>query len=295
MKHPFLMHGLLASAAMHLAWLRPDEAQGYLRLCDQHQCTAISSFREQLHRVDKRNAGALFALAVLLGGAAFARMLPRVTTQSTDASEEILECIVEVITLTRGARDVLDLGAQWVYESPMRNAVAGFEAPAHALAPAHVRERMHQLEELCISECEDGSQRNACLEALRHLRSTYDTVCTLHKDQLEIGHVMRWLVMPSPLYLDMLREHNDMAVLILCHFWILWTAFRHLWFVQDLASLTLPFLRSILADRYRSWLDWVNIELESGMPCLNSTAVLSSVPSTMSTPDTSNHSPHTPF
>lgn len=282
--HPYLMHGILATSAMHLAYLRPNEVRKYLRLCDQHQVIAIAQFRKRLGNVDSQNAAALFALAALLSAAALARMLPRMRTLSPENGGSVVEWILETITLTRGARDVLALGSHWVYESPMRNAVLGFDPPPYALAPTHVRSHIHLLSEFCIATCTDPVHRATCLEAIQHLRTTYDTVCTLARDQLEIGHLMTWFVKLSPGFLDLLREHHSTAVLILCDFWVLWGAFRHLWYVQDLAALSLPILEGLLDETHRPWLDWAKAELSENMPCLKDTGHVSGTMSSLSTP-----------
>lgn len=292
-KHPYLMHGMLASSAMHLAHAQPSEAQKYLRLCDQHQTIAISQLREQLNRIDASNAAALFALAALLSVASLARLLPRVARLPKENTCDVLDWIVEIMTLTRGARDVLTLGYQWVQESPMRNALIGFDPPPHALAPAHVRAHMHRLSEFCIEGCTDAFDRDTCLEAIRYLRSTYDTACTLPLEALEIGHVMAWFVQPCPRFVDMLRERHPMAVLILYHHWVLWAGHRRSWLVQDLASLTLPFLEDLLDEKHQPWTEWPKTELANGMPCLDGTVRFFPAAS-MSTPSTSVRSPYTP-
>lgn len=91
MDHPYLMHGLLATSAMHLVYLRPDEAQKCLCLCDQHQVIAIAQFRKQLGGVNSHNAAAVFALAALLSAAPLARMLPRMRNLGPENAGSVIE------------------------------------------------------------------------------------------------------------------------------------------------------------------------------------------------------------
>jgi len=283
--HPYLMHGVLATSAMHLAYLRPDEAQRYLRLCDEHQCAAIGQFREQLKAINAHNAAALFALAALVSMATLARMLPKVRRLQREHAGDILDWILETIHLTRGARDVLMTGEKWVWGSPMRNAMLGFDPPSDALAPTHVRHHMYHLSEFCISACTDTHKRTICLDAIQELHSTYDTVCSLTQKQLEVGHLMHWFVKASPGFIDLLRERDSMAVLILCHFWLLWAAFQHLWYVQDLALRSLLFLEDLLDEIHRPWLEWAKAELRDDMPCLNGAAHTPMTTTTTPTPN----------
>ena len=68
-------------------------------------------------------------------------------------------------------------------------------------------------------------------------------------------------VMLSPGFIDLLREHDSTAVLILYHFWLLWAAYQHLWYVQDLALRSLPFLEDLLDEIHRPWLEWAKASL----------------------------------
>lgn len=74
MKHTFLMHGLLALSALHLAYLNPSSSSKYLQLCDKHQAIALQKFRAILSsNIDPSLADALFALSSTISVSAMAR------------------------------------------------------------------------------------------------------------------------------------------------------------------------------------------------------------------------------
>lgn len=76
LKHAFLMHGLLAFAALHLALIKPESSVKYLQLCDRHQAIALQKFRSVLsspEAFDSELADALFALSVTLSLSSMAR------------------------------------------------------------------------------------------------------------------------------------------------------------------------------------------------------------------------------
>ena len=74
LKHTFLMHGLLALSALHLAYRNPTTSTRYLQLCDKHQSIALSSFRTSLSAdMTQDLADALFALASTISVSSMAR------------------------------------------------------------------------------------------------------------------------------------------------------------------------------------------------------------------------------
>jgi hypothetical protein len=46
-KHPFLMHGILASSALHLAHVLPERQQEYTVLAANHESMALPAFRSE--------------------------------------------------------------------------------------------------------------------------------------------------------------------------------------------------------------------------------------------------------
>ena len=72
--HVFLMHGLLALSALHLAFEQPNRSAHYLQLCDKHQSIALNKFRAILSsEIDPEVADALFALASTISVSSMAR------------------------------------------------------------------------------------------------------------------------------------------------------------------------------------------------------------------------------
>ena len=66
-QHAFLMHGILALSALHLAYLSNYQETKYLQLCDKHQSIALKRFREILSgEIDPSVSDALFALSATI-------------------------------------------------------------------------------------------------------------------------------------------------------------------------------------------------------------------------------------
>jgi len=81
-KHPFLLHGLLALAALKMAYSQPSESARYLTLSDKHQAVAISGLRQALAGpIGPEIATCLFSLSSVISMSAMARACARAATQ----------------------------------------------------------------------------------------------------------------------------------------------------------------------------------------------------------------------
>lgn len=86
-KHPFLMHGILALAALHLAHHRPSSSVQLLQTCDKHQAIALEKFRSILSSpVDFQLADARFALAATLAVSSMARKCADTDSSALDVN-----------------------------------------------------------------------------------------------------------------------------------------------------------------------------------------------------------------
>ena len=114
-KHSFLMHGLLALAAIHLAHLKPGSSSRYLQACDKHQAIALETFRSiLLSPFDTELADALFAFSGVLPVSSMARSC----TPSESATLD-MNAVTELFMLTRGVKHVLQLSRDHIKDGPL--------------------------------------------------------------------------------------------------------------------------------------------------------------------------------
>src|SRR5436190_9214791 len=104
--HPFLMHGLLALAALHLVECSGDEGEGrrmYAELATRHQNLALASFRPELNNITSSNCNAVFAFSSLIAVFAFAFSQSAGNKRTAEPISEVLQDFF----LFRGVEGVL--------------------------------------------------------------------------------------------------------------------------------------------------------------------------------------------
>jgi hypothetical protein len=62
----YLMHGVLSTAALHLAYLNTDQRDKYNFLSTQHQDLALGPFRSAMPQITPENCHQVFAFSLLL-------------------------------------------------------------------------------------------------------------------------------------------------------------------------------------------------------------------------------------
>lgn len=127
-RHSFLMHGLLAFAALHLAYVEPDRSPKYLQVCDKHQAVALEEFRTILSSPFESDlADALFALSGILPISSMARSCTRSETATLD-----MDTVSELFMLTRGVKHVIQLSREHIKDSPLEAMLESRSCPVDA-------------------------------------------------------------------------------------------------------------------------------------------------------------------
>lgn len=193
LKHTFLMHGLLALAALHLAYRHPEAQMRYLQLCDKHQTVALKTFRTVLSSdINPELADALFALSAVISISSMAR-----SCAVNDAAAIDIDAIVEVFFLTRGVRDVIHVHYERIRQGPMVEMFENQTKPegTELTLPPSVSSRFEAIRQMLVNYGLDPEALTHCQAALRDLEDIYQDIMYFGPlTNLEIGQVFRWKV-----------------------------------------------------------------------------------------------------
>ncbi|KAK0118392.1 hypothetical protein ONS95_012681 [Cadophora gregata] len=98
----YLLHGMLATAASHLAYLKPDHRAKYNLLSRQHQDLALGPFQQAMESITEENASFVFSYGILLvvGSLSSSEIIP--TQRGNEPSSRIADWVICI----RGCRSV---------------------------------------------------------------------------------------------------------------------------------------------------------------------------------------------
>ncbi|ESZ96749.1 hypothetical protein SBOR_2893 [Sclerotinia borealis F-4128] len=105
MKHPFLLHGLLALSALHYAESHADP-QKYIEIATSHHTQGLTLYRSILPNISEQNTTASIAFSSLTAMFAFGLARPvSVNAEST----ELLDDLVQIFVLAKGWHTIVNV------------------------------------------------------------------------------------------------------------------------------------------------------------------------------------------
>jgi hypothetical protein len=260
-KHTFLMHGLLALSALHLATMRPAQVNKYASLCDKHQASALASYRQILTHITDDVAEALFALSTILSISSLARATLK-ASQMEAAPHISVESICELLYLTRGVREVKEATGERVSRGPFSIVLQGHELTADV--QVNLSPKISSVFRELDINCADQEQRRFCSEAVTHLRDVFEgTLGKYHINDLEMGQVWRWTAMLSYDFIKMVQAHFPPALVITAYFTVAAMMLREQWFISNWGSLAFDGIRIALKGELEDYLVWPQEQMNS--------------------------------
>lgn len=262
LEHPFLMHGLLALAALHLAYLRTDHSLKYLQAGDRHQDVALQKFRSFLSSPsDPKLADALFALAATLSVSSMARSCAEPDGVALD-----MDTIAELFILTRGVKNVLHLAFDHIKNGPLaallKNQSHSEYIEVHL--PSSVASCFEGIQHMLTTSGMDQEALQHCESALSELEKIYKRIAFISPTaDIELGDVSRWQVVVSMEYVRLVQARRPMALIILAYYVAAITAVRTAWYTQRWAQCALHGISQELDASMHNCIRWPMEQIHS--------------------------------
>ncbi|PWY78125.1 C6 zinc finger domain protein [Aspergillus sclerotioniger CBS 115572] len=254
--HPFLMHGLLALSALHIARTRPDVRQRptYLSTAVAHQTQALALFRELLSDINASNSKAMFAFASVVVYYTFG--LPH-SPESSDPWT-IVDDLVQIFTLARGVQQVLSEAVPVIKSSEW-----GVVLQVGELDESHLDDAQSALGRLHEANNACGAQDPA------HDTAVYQHAIELLADMFAVARgglasasaACRWAIRQKPGFMDFLRERKPMALVVLAYHCIIFHHSRDVWYIEDRGRRVARALWEVLDDEWRPLLERPMLEI----------------------------------
>jgi hypothetical protein len=272
-KHRFLMHGLLALGALHVAYLRPATASKYLQACDRHQAIALQKYRSILSTepvvIDPELADALFALSAVLSLSSMARSCA--VSGGNEAMD--MDAVVELFIMTKGIRNVIQLCHEHVKRSPLAEMLdmdAFIEGSAKGRLPSSMQIRFAAIRDMLLtstSGLDDPEALEDGQSALNDLEEIYKHIAYSASTGVEIqtGDISRWQVSVSMGYVRLIRARNPPALVVLAYYAAASTAIRNAWYLENWAECVLSGISLVLDEGMQHWLEWPMKQVQDRM------------------------------
>lgn len=273
LEYPFLMHGVLSLASLHLVHVKPEEADKYLRICDRHQTRAVEMFRGLLSsEIVAQNATPMFALSSCISIASMSRQCATAAIQPEPQFVDI-DQVCEMFLLTRGVADVVSACHESISKGPLAAMMTGYLLPADEdplALPTTVTQRLEDLYHLAEKACPEEDKFDACKHALLQLDKTYQAIAYYDaRNELQTGHAWSWMTSIPFLFVLMIQAREPVALIILADFAAASMSIESAWYTQKWGSYCLQGISMTLKDvEAGDWLEWPRRHAQSNMSVL---------------------------
>lgn len=287
--HDFLMHGILAISAMHMANMRPAEQSSLSVIAANHQDIGLQEFRSELGSMSSQNCDALFAFSILVIfyiPASSESMISEDKTTSSFLNGNLFIAILDWIRLLRGIQGVADRGRQWLENGPMAPLMV-HSSWRREVEPADERSKtedqyLASLDQLWVGtakyteqEREEAKLYDRALLDLRQAfarmsiaRSTSDQ-CGWCTDTTIGDHIPRliacfiwYLNMPNEFF-ALIEQKRPIALILLAHHAIVFKRMDALWWLEAAPVKVVNSISAILPTKYYAWIDWPSREVQA--------------------------------
>lgn len=254
LQHAFLMHGILAVSALHLAHLRPSYSQYYTDVSMHHYTSAVEQFRTILEEITPTNAAAVFIFSSLLACVSFAipQELPE-TAAVSFTPLDILQKMIDIFTLERGVQTVLEASWTWVKDGSIKPLMVHIPTEPENDLRGDEEQALKSLESRIRNENKSEDLKIEALNSLRLLRAIHP----FHALPIErINFIMAWPVLVSSKFFTAICERQPFAIAILGYYGAVLHELMNVWWVGDKGLRLVMACTDILDPRWDESMRW---------------------------------------
>jgi hypothetical protein len=262
-KHPFLLEGMLALAAFHVAYLKPSESQALVPLGLRHQTAALVGFRDTL-RDDptKENCHALFAQSLFLSAVSLAAS--RYTTTGEVETSINMDTVLEPFMHIRGAGDVCLTAYWWIKTGPFSDVLPGNFLRAEGSLVPSIDNHMSDLKSMIWEKYGGSPMEIHLLGATEALRFIYkEAAFAMQKKYNNPRFVWKWSNLVNQSYVGLLRSHDPGALVIFAHFALLSQAYEEFWYLDGWSKRAIKAVEEAIPEEWKHWTKWPEAQLEN--------------------------------
>ncbi|KAF2158383.1 hypothetical protein M409DRAFT_71674 [Zasmidium cellare ATCC 36951] len=253
-RHPFLLHGILAVAAVHKAGVFPAESQRLMVQSSSHMDVAISAIRTHIEVPDPAICVPLFAASGLL-------VVHSLGLAQVHPPADPVANLCDWMRLVQGQKVTVQQNWTRLLASevaPILLSVGGEQR--------HAGSEMLRLKGLVEQKVPiDSDVRDPYLQAIEQLDLVFTNIHHLLRsgEMFSVAITLSWTATIPAVVLDLISDRDQLALVILAYFAVLFKLQEASWWMRGWGDWTLDAVQSQLDAEYRQWTDWPTQQMRS--------------------------------
>jgi hypothetical protein len=258
---PYLMHQVLATSALELSIRTASSRNLYHEYATGLHNRALSLFNESnpVLEVTEANCVHMFLFSSMVG----VHLLCETLHYQRDSLEGFIDRFTQCLSVYRGVLTVIDQCRHLLRETELE--------PRLKLA-----EVLMQPTDVSGSECDSlmdlvnaadvtPSSRKAYRESVLYLQKVFDVQRAASGNRTRMPLAFAWPIYISPDFLDLLRQPQAEALVILAHYAVLLHRGRDLWLIGDSGQFLIESICGTLGSSWQEWLKFSKAALREDL------------------------------
>ncbi|KAL5119998.1 hypothetical protein ACEQ8H_002096 [Pleosporales sp. CAS-2024a] len=258
--HRFLMHEILALAALHKAHKLPEQRSQYYAFGIHHQDLSIRGVREKILHVTPHEAAAVAATSTLLTLSVFASTGFELVHDDIQTSQGgAIDGILNIFSLMQGMGKVLAIAQMHILDSWI---APSFREPTEAIpSQPMLQELINQIPPL-IHLIENKSdlpeaERKVCLGAIAGLEPVLQMCTSPCMDNRELRFLFIWPMRLQADFMGFLRNRHPGALAIVMYYTtMLFVSQSRYWFLEAWGEQLMRACYEELDVEWRNGVQW---------------------------------------
>ncbi|CAG9997207.1 unnamed protein product [Clonostachys byssicola] len=263
-RHPFLLQGLYACAALHKVHgdqnMAPEALARLIHAADFYQQDSLKTYIDLLSNVTEENCHALFAFSQIIAGLSFARLSSTIY-EHTSGPIDFIDSFLSLFELMKGALNVAIEGIEWLREGNLRSMLG--DAPSIpsrqdlAGSSTPCGRAMETLSHHIAVQIQDDEASRARVEVLQStLRLVYSLFLEPPESKERLNNIGGFLVFADLEFIRLLKGWDHGALAILAYYGAALHRLRHIWYYGDVGAKIVKAVEDIGIQAYSTYLTW---------------------------------------
>lgn len=238
----YLLHGILAVSALHVAYLHPDQKDKYNRLASHHQDLAFPALNKATTSITPENANHLFAASTLLMVFNFASfrssaelVFPFTQMSTNEGASNWIMCLRGCSSIAWAAQAHIEAGPLGFLITQGRALETSLQSGARPGAEDEVS--LKQISDIVLNlpstKIETSlDEMEAYKDAVERLRNMLAASAQNLSSIMERAIASMWPSTVSSTFIRLLSEKRPPALIIMAHYCLLLTNIEGCWYLE---------------------------------------------------------------
>jgi hypothetical protein len=258
--YEFVMRGILAMSAMHLAYSNPAKRGEYLYHANHQHDIGLRQATSMMTHVTKENCSALYIFTAITS------IMSVATPRKPDDFFLVRESgIPSWLILFRGCKSVIESSLDALLAGPLGpmfisggRRVKMLESNPASDQKSAAEDKLEELRSLIFNTIPDRHNMNVYMVAIDDLHKSYRLSYTVGSSEFlnDTADVFLWLFRLEDEYLSLLRERSQAALAILGFFGVLSKKLEKYWWMEGWSNHLMSRVYYSLDEEHRLWIRW---------------------------------------